>query len=49
MHRVLQDRVLRKKFWPEREEVIKKCTELHKEDLHDFYPSPNIIPVMKLR
>ena len=29
--------------WPKREEVTGGCRELHNEELHEFFPSPNAV------
>ena len=39
--------VLRKKFWPKRDEVTGDWRRLHNEKLYDLYCSPNIIWVIK--
>jgi hypothetical protein len=44
---VFGNRVLRKIFGSEREEVAGGWRRLHNEELHDFYASPNIIRVSK--
>jgi hypothetical protein len=41
--RVLQNRVLRRIFGPKRDGVLGGWRKLHNEELHGFYPSPNII------
>jgi hypothetical protein len=41
--------VLRKIFWPRREEVTGKWKKLYSEYLHDLYSSPNIIQESKSR
>jgi hypothetical protein len=41
--------VLRKLCGPIKEEIITGCRKLHNEDLHNAYPSPNIIRVNKAR
>jgi hypothetical protein len=41
--RVLQKMVLRRIFGPKRDEVTGGWTELHNEELHNLYSSPNII------
>jgi hypothetical protein len=41
--------VLRKAFGLKRNEVMGDWRKLHNKDLHDFYSSPNIIPVIKSR
>jgi hypothetical protein len=43
------NRVLRKVFWPKREEVSRKWSKLHNEELNDLYSSPNIVRVIKSR
>jgi len=47
--RVFENRVLRKKFGPKRDEVTGDWRRLHNEDLNDPYSSPNIIRVIKSR
>jgi hypothetical protein len=42
---VFENRVLRRIFGPKREEVVGGWRRLHNEELHNFYPSPNIIRV----
>jgi hypothetical protein len=46
---VFENRVLRRIFGPEREEVAGGWKRLHNEKLHNFYPSSNIIRVLKAR
>jgi len=43
---VFENRVLRRKFVPKRDEVIGDWRKLHNEELNDLY-SPNIINVIK--
>jgi hypothetical protein len=45
---VSENRVLRRMFEPKAEEVAGGCRRLHNE-VHNLYPSPNIIRVIKLR
>jgi hypothetical protein len=45
--RVFQKRVLRKKFRPKRDEVMREWRKLHNEELNDLYCSPNIFRVIK--
>jgi len=44
--RVFENRVLRRKFGPKRDEVTGKRRKLHNEELNDLYSSPNIIRVI---
>jgi hypothetical protein len=39
--------MLRRMFEPKREEAVGDWRRLHNEELHNMYPSPNIIRVMK--
>jgi hypothetical protein len=41
--------VIKKIFRPRREEVTGDCRKFLKEELHDFYSSPNITRVTKSR
>jgi hypothetical protein len=45
--RVFKNRVLRRIFGPQRDEVTEKWRKLHNEELNDLYSSPNIIRVIK--
>jgi hypothetical protein len=47
--RVFENRVLRRIFGFKREEVAGGWRNLHNEELHNLYCSPNIIRVIKLR
>jgi len=47
--KLFENRVLRKIFWPKRDEVTGEWGKLHKEDLDDLYCSPNIVRVIKSR
>jgi hypothetical protein len=47
--RVFEDRVLRKIFGPKRSETIGDWKELHNEELHNLYSSPNKIRMIKSR
>jgi hypothetical protein len=47
--RVFENRVLRRKFGPTRDEVIGEGRRLHNEELDDLYSSPNIIWVINSR
>jgi hypothetical protein len=44
---VLEDRVLRRIFGPERDEVKGEWRKLYNKELHDLYSSPSIIRIMK--
>jgi hypothetical protein len=47
--REFENRVLRRVFGPKRDEVTGEWSKLHKEELRDIYPLPNIVRVVKLR
>jgi hypothetical protein len=44
---MFENRVLRRIFGLERDEVTGECRKLLNEELHDLYPSPNIVRVIK--
>jgi hypothetical protein len=46
---VFENRVLRRIFGPKRDEVVGDRRKLHNEELHNLYPSPNIIRMIKSR
>jgi hypothetical protein len=46
---VFENRVLRRIFGLERDEVTGKWRILHTEELHDLYPLPSIIRIIKSR
>jgi hypothetical protein len=46
---VFENRVLRRIFGPKRDEVTVDWRELHNEELHNLYSSPNIIRIIKSR
>jgi hypothetical protein len=46
---VLENRVLRRIFGPNRDEVTGEWRKLRNEELHDLYSSPSIIRIMKSR
>jgi hypothetical protein len=46
---VFENRVLRRIFGPERDEVKGKWRKLHNEELNDLYCSSSIVRVIKLR
>jgi hypothetical protein len=46
---VFENRVLRKIFGPKRDEVTGEWRELHNEELHNLYSSPDIIRQVKSR
>jgi hypothetical protein len=45
--RVLENKMLRRKFGLKRKEVIGEWRKLHTEELNDLYCSPNIVQVIK--
>jgi hypothetical protein len=47
--RVFENRVLRRMFGRERDEVIGGWRKLHNEELHNLYSSQNIISMIKSR
>ena len=47
--RMFENRILRRIFGPERDEVTQEWKKLHNEELNDLYWSPNIIRVIKSR
>jgi hypothetical protein len=47
--RVFENRVLRRIFGPNRDEVTGGRRKLHNEELHGLYSSPSIVRVMKAR
>ena len=47
--RLFENRVLRRVFWPKRDEVTGEWRKLHIEELNDLYSSPNIIRLIKSR
>ena len=46
---MFENRVLRRKFGPKRDEVTRERRKLHNEELNDPYSSLNIVRVIKLR
>jgi hypothetical protein len=46
---VFENRVLRRIFGPRRDEVTGDWKTLHNEQLHNLYPSPSIIRMIKPR
>jgi hypothetical protein len=46
---VFENRVLRRMFGSEMEEVAREWRRLHNEELHNVYTSRNIIRVIKLK
>jgi hypothetical protein len=47
--RMYENRVLRRVYWPKRDEVTGEWRELHNEELNDLYSSPNIVRVINSR
>jgi hypothetical protein len=47
--RVFENRVLRTIFGPKRDGVTGGWRKLHNEELHNFYPTPSIIRIIKSR
>jgi hypothetical protein len=41
--------MLKRLFWPKRDEVTGECGKLHNVELNDLYATPNIIWVIKSR
>jgi hypothetical protein len=46
---VFENRVLRRIFWPKRDEVRGEWRKLHNEELNNMNPSPNIFQEIKSR
>jgi hypothetical protein len=46
---VFENRVLRRVFGPQRDEVTGEWRKLHNEELRDLYSSPSIIRIIKSR
>jgi len=47
--RVFENRVLRRIFGSERDEVTGECRKLHNGELYDLYCSPYIVRAIRLR
>jgi hypothetical protein len=47
--RLFENRMLRRLFGPKIDEVTASWRRLRKEELHNLYPSPNIISMIKSR
>jgi len=47
--RAYENSVLRRIFWPKRDEVTGECRTLHNEELYDLYFSPNTFQLIKPR
>jgi hypothetical protein len=46
---VYENRVLRRIFWPKRDEVTGEWRKLHNEELNDLYCSPCVVQVIRSR
>jgi hypothetical protein len=46
---VFKNRVLRRIFGPQRDEVTEEWRKIHNDEVHDFYSPPNIVRVTKSR
>ena len=46
---MFENRVLRRTFWPKRDEVTGEWRKLHNEELNDLYSSHNIVRAIKSR
>jgi hypothetical protein len=46
---VFENRVLRRIFWPKRDEVKGEWRKLHNEEMNDLYSLPNLVRVIKSR
>jgi hypothetical protein len=46
---VYENKVLGRILGSKREEVTGICRKLHNEELHNLYPSPNVIKIIKSR
>jgi len=49
MLRVFDNRVLRRIFWPKRNDVTEEWKKVHNEELNNLYCSPNFVRVIKSR
>jgi hypothetical protein len=47
--RVFENRVLRKIFGPNRDEILGNWRKLHSEELHNLHSSPNIFRMINSR
>ena len=45
--RAFEKRVLRRKFWPKKEEVRREKRKLYNEEMNDLYSSSDIVQVIK--
>jgi hypothetical protein len=47
--RVFKNRLLRRIFGPNRDELMGECRKLHNEEVHNLYSSPDIMRQVKSR
>jgi hypothetical protein len=45
--KVFENRVLRRIFWPRRDDVTRKWRKLYNEELNDLYCSPNVVRAIR--
>jgi hypothetical protein len=47
--RVFENKMLRRRFGPKRDDIIRRWRRLHNEGIHNVCPSPNIIRMINSR